>query len=264
MANRSLDGQSIPARSSESDSVHVSILSPTDTTTTTKDNEQPQSAAATSSAKLAPRERGILIRKNRKLAQIFGAESSVRKSPSCDPCESGPSLQTNTASNAESFFSPLVPCAESSFLKNQDIVSSDSIPSLTTLERTDDEGGEGDQVKSSPPPASSFVVSIDDRRQKIARLAKLHRYLGSGVPAERVFGITEFMRDLDLPPSSSEAEGPQRSFVAEGRGRSLDSPKSDLGEVDRTIPKLSGTQKAVHVRRASKMEKVTSETLCVG
>jgi hypothetical protein len=203
--------------------------------------------ATASATKLAPRERELLIKKNRKLAQIFGPESSLPnlRSPRKDLIF--PSQVHNIQiSNEQIFLSPLVPTAESSYLENQEVIPSDSFTSSDMLYRASDDEIEtsADQGKSFSIPASVAIETIAERRRKIAQLAKLHRYLGSGVPAERVFGITEFMRDLDLPRHTDEFDGGSNSLVA---------PEAS----DTDSPRMSNSERAAKVKRASKIEKVS-------
>jgi len=253
MADRSLDDRPEPTPSQEVDTVRVSISS---SGALTRPDES-VSDGPLDAARLARRERELLIRKNRKLAQIFGAESSL----SPQQARKGSNVFNQTGpppSDEETFLSPLVPNAESSYLENQEVVASESVPSLGASERTDEDGIEpntSEHGRSLAIPPSPFVVSTAERRQKITRLAKLHRYLGSGVPAERVFGITEFMRDLDLPPPSGP-EDPRRSSPVEGRENPVDLSSSNSGDANGISPKMSDVQRVAQVRRASKMEKL--------
>lgn len=258
MANWSLDDLSerIPSRETDN-SVRVSIPSTPGPPSAQQRMASPADGSL-DATRLGPREREILLRKNRKLAQIFGAESSVSSpQPRKGLSQSGAPPRLSTQPKEDAFLSPLVPSADSSYLENQDAAASDSVPSLITLDHTDNETigvSASDQARPVSLPSSPLVVSVAERRQKIARLAKLHRYLGSGVPAERVFGITEFMRDLDLPPPLPKDT--LRSSPVSGRKGSLDLSSPTRGEGDRSIPKLNDIQKAAQVRRASKMEKL--------
>jgi len=261
MANRSLDDLSEQMPSQAPDNIRVSIPStPANGPPLAQQRMASLDTGSLDAARLGPREREILLRKNRKLAQIFGAESSVSPPQPRKGLSQGPP-RLNIQTKEETFLSPLVPSADSSYLENQDVAAGGSIPSLITLDRIDNEAmgasasDQGHQARPVSLPSSPLVVSVAERRQKVARLAKLHRYLGSGVPAERVLGITEFMRDRDLPPST-EPNDTRRSSPVSGRKSSLDLSYPTKGEVDRSIPKLNDIQKAAQVRRASKMEKL--------
>jgi hypothetical protein len=181
---------------------------------------------------LNPKERGFLVRKNRKLAQILGEDPII---------------------------SPYSPVPDG-------IAQLESIPIDRLVVPTDsDLKGDAASFLSLPPsPVSpSFETDAEiDRKRKRARLAKLHRYLGGDVPAEKVLGITEYMRDLDLP--STEASGPAQEERAwrnlTWRRKSMVATfpnwEEEIGE-SMHKDELSEREKATNVKRAYKMEKVS-------
>ena len=109
--------------------------------------------------------------------------------------------------------------------------------------------------QSSSTP--SLVESLDseaqaeaDRRQKREKLARLHRFLGSRVPPEAVIGN---VFGPPLPPAAAVPEEPDRDHWFR---RHKNAPSDDF---DRGQKELDEKEKAIHVRRAQKMEKV-----CIG
>jgi hypothetical protein len=205
---------------------------------------------------LPSRKREILIRKNRKLAQIFGAESRLSTPPLNSSSNTDQPRDSHSSRNEQIYLSPLAPNAASSYLKNQEVLPLGSLVSIVSSQYTGDSEveGNGDQGRSISLPTSPLIESTSERRQKIYRLAKLHRHLGSGVPSERVLGITEYMRDLDLPSHSAATEDSRRR--TSGDTRNSPSESRGLGPLGDDVPRLSESEKAANVRRASKMEKV--------
>ncbi|PCH34118.1 hypothetical protein WOLCODRAFT_141980 [Wolfiporia cocos MD-104 SS10] len=96
-----------------------------------------------------------------------------------------------------------------------------------------------DDPGTSPAPDAD---SDDERRRKRERLAKLHRFLGSRVPAHLVLGPLH-------DPARSPARRPRR--------RHGPPPPPPLQQRRRARPldDLNGREKAINVRRAVKMEK---------
>ena len=111
---------------------------------------------------------------------------------------------------------------------------------------------------------SSEQLAEEDRRRKRERLAKLHRFLGSRVPAHLVLGPLE--EGVPLPPPASPS--PQDDMYGEDadarklrlRRRRSSSAAEFAGtwsdEIDRLKEDLNDREKAINVRRAVKMEKV--------
>ncbi|KDR85623.1 hypothetical protein GALMADRAFT_234605 [Galerina marginata CBS 339.88] len=124
-----------------------------------------------------------------------------------------------------------------------------------------------DPVPSSPVQSLLETMSIDDRvederRRKRERLAKLHRFLGSRVPANLVLGFEDI--EASLPPpqqsprTSSESEDTSRkAWLRRRRSSSVVIPSSRWSdELERVKEELDDKEKAINVRRAQKMEKV--------
>lgn len=111
---------------------------------------------------------------------------------------------------------------------------------------------------------SAEQLAEEDRRRKRERLAKLHRFLGSRVPAHLVLGPLE--EGVPLPPPAPPT--PQDDMYAEDpdarklrlRRRRSSSAAEFAGtwsdEIDRLKEDLNDREKAINVRRAVKMEKV--------
>ncbi|CAA7264761.1 unnamed protein product [Cyclocybe aegerita] len=112
-----------------------------------------------------------------------------------------------------------------------------------------------------------------ERRRKRERLAKLHRFLGSRVPANLVLGIDDLHVEASLPPpqgsptppstsksgssESDEVSGSRKTWMKRRRSSSVIAPPSSWCEdVDRLKEELDDKEKAINVRRAQKMEKV--------
>ncbi len=99
----------------------------------------------------------------------------------------------------------------------------------------------------------------EEKRRNRERLAKLHRFLGSRVPAELVLGTGHL--ESSLPPiqtdamSSEESEN-RKQWLRRRRSSSAGALPSWSDDVDRMKEELGGKEKALNVRRAQKMEKV--------
>jgi hypothetical protein len=116
---------------------------------------------------------------------------------------------------------------------------------------------------SLPLESMSLEESADnERRRKRERLAKLHRFLGSRVPANLVLGIDDV--EASLPPptpmgslSESDDANIRKTWLKRRRSSSavLATPAWDDG-LERAKAELDDREKAINVRRAQKMEKV--------
>ena len=102
-----------------------------------------------------------------------------------------------------------------------------------------------------------------DRKRKRDKLAKLHRFLGSRVPIQLVLGLG----DGELTPQSQEDHATKLDAVSEHgdhrkawltrRRSSSAAVYSDRShDLERLKEDLNDEEKAIHVRRAQKMEKV--------
>jgi len=104
------------------------------------------------------------------------------------------------------------------------------------------------------------------RRRKREKLAKLHRFLGSRVPAHLVLGLPD--AELSLPPAldsdnmagsttPESDDATRKAWLRRRRSSSaaiISSSWSD--EIDRIKADLNDREKAINVRRAQKMERV--------
>lgn len=146
-----------------------------------------------------------------------------------------------------------------------------SSPPTSFIDLSDD--GAGATKAFSTLPAIPTLPSLEnmsleeladsERKRKRERLAKLHRFLGSRVPANLVFGIDDI--EASLPPptssmgSSSESDDTSiRKIWLKRRSSSsavLATPACNDG-LERAKAELDDREKAINVRRAQKMEKV--------
>lgn len=126
------------------------------------------------------------------------------------------------------------------------------------------------------PSASSILESTTpeereeaERKRKRDKLAKLHRFLGSRVPVELVLGLAEGEASLPLPlPQTAELAGsklgtvsedeePRKAWLSRRRSSSATVFASHSDDLDRLKEDLNEEEKAINVRRAQKMEKVS-------
>jgi len=112
------------------------------------------------------------------------------------------------------------------------------------------------------------TVSLEERKQKRERLAKLHRFLGSRVPANLVLGIDD--TEASLPPLPHTPPSPSPKPLFEGddintrktwlkrrrSGPAALSPSDWNEDLERLKEELDDREKAINVRRAHKMEQV--------
>ena len=109
----------------------------------------------------------------------------------------------------------------------------------------------------------SLLADDDKRKRKRVQLAKLHRFLGSGVPAELALGITS--PDEDLPPVAPEPtaeDGPGfkgwiRRINRPGSPRPSGtySPPTEVEDSPLNAAELNDRERMINVKRAQKMEK---------
>ncbi|KDQ63042.1 hypothetical protein JAAARDRAFT_29034 [Jaapia argillacea MUCL 33604] len=278
---------------------------------------------------LNPQERAELIRKTRKLTQVFGKTpaASVVAQALAPPVDASskrgrhrfaasvidegtyaawppPEDTKYISANPRRYSTPLS-SDQISFLSSDSVVSLSA--SLRDLATTDDEGPvEASQIPApsrvgaesptsfmelqeadlshddtssimtaespklarrrpgSPKPSlwdgmSPEEVAEEERRQKRERLAKLHRFLGSRIPAGLVLGTGD--DGPALPPVAPDAASTSDLF---GKGRvqrrrsssAAAFPTNWSPDVDRVKEDLDEREKAINVRRAAKMEKL--------
>lgn len=160
--------------------------------------------------------------------------------------------------------------------QSSDVAQSDppnqirSSPPTSFIDLSDDGAG---AIKATSPtvpnsPSHSFLETMsleesvdDERKRKRERLAKLHRFLGSRVPANLVLGIDDVEASLPPPtsPMGSESDDANVRKIWIKRRRSssagLTTPTWN-DSLERSKAELDDREKAINVRRAQKMEKV--------
>lgn len=107
----------------------------------------------------------------------------------------------------------------------------------------------------------------EERKRKRDKLAKLHRFLGSRVPIELVLGPGDASLPLPLPQTVepvmsklgivSEGEEPRKVWLRRRRSSSATLFASHSNDLERLKEELNEQEKAIYVRRAQKMEKVS-------
>jgi hypothetical protein len=124
------------------------------------------------------------------------------------------------------------------------ILSSYSFPSLPSSLPSDSQG----IMRHAHPPE-------ENRRRRREKIAKLHRFLGSRVPASLVLGLSD--ADDVLPALDHTAGTIHTGQPGRRRSSSAAEFKSNwFGPDDRVKEELDEREKAINVRRAVKMEKV--------
>jgi len=101
----------------------------------------------------------------------------------------------------------------------------------------------------------------DERKRKRERLAKLHRFLGSRVPTNLVLGFSD--TDASLPPMQAATESAEveevtrKAWLRRRSSSAVALPSTWSDDLDRMKEELNNREKAINVRRAQKMEKVS-------
>ncbi|KAG6874410.1 hypothetical protein C0995_015146 [Termitomyces sp. Mi166 len=240
-------------------------------------------------------ERNDLIRKNRKLAKVFGKPPGPDTFPPQNkklPLIAGhqhASFATDDIIGRHGVWLPAsgivstVPVSpDDDFLLDQhesrknspsDAIRASSPTSFIDL--SDDLGSatlhtpKDDAVptrgrRRSPSP--SLIESLspeqqaeETRRRQREKLARLHRFLGSRVPANLALGLD--IADPGLPPfdpnTMTHAPETRKDWLRRRRSSSAAAYSSTWSdEIDRIKEDLNSAEKAINVRRAQKMEKV--------
>ncbi|KAG5341650.1 hypothetical protein C0989_008408 [Termitomyces sp. Mn162] len=224
-------------------------------------------------------ERNDRIRKNRKLAKVFGKPPGPNTIPSQN--KKPASFRTDDIVNIWLPVSDIddTPLGPRGFLVDQhdsekNYRPSDAIrcPSPTSfIDLSDDLGStnistpkdvaapsRGRVRRPSSPSLIEPSSPEETRRRKREKLARLHRFLGSRVPTNLVLGPD--IADSGLPPLDSSimtVPETRKDWLRRRRSSSAaayTSPWSD--EIDRIKEDLNSEEKAINVRRAQKMEKV--------
>jgi hypothetical protein len=241
---------------------------------------------------LNPEERAELIRRNRKLAQVFGA------TPGADALTSQPKRNhLDYAHNRHSHprnahtidldpdrprSTPPNPSAVTTWLQSVNTTSqtgdleklSHSGHSVTSFIDLSDDDRRSKRRPSHATSSSSASLCEsmteedrleEDRRRKREKLTKLHRFLGSRVPTNLALGLVDIETAFPTPVSpdsltDSVAQADlQLPFLRRRRSSSVVAlPSTWSDDIDRLKEELDHREKAVNVRRALKMEKVRS------
>ena len=245
---------------------------------------------------LHPQDRADLVRKSRKLTQLFGETPSPQ---SVTP----PSLPVRVSSEAAPLsrtggggrHSPRPIWAPRPNVRSADSIDTLSISELslagTAEGKVDDTRTGAADVTTTPPsfidpcdddrrpipfssphslPSSPQLSSLDsadpmlyrrtpeeDRRRRREKIAKLHRFLGSRVPTSLVLGFSA--SDDTLPALEPTTIDNVRTTSRHNRRRSSSATETRgnwFGPDDRMKEELDEREKAINVRRALKMEKV--------
>ncbi|KAH8099698.1 hypothetical protein BXZ70DRAFT_894283 [Cristinia sonorae] len=164
------------------------------------------------------------------------------------------------------------PGSPTSFMDLSDEEGPGDIHSIISLETPKASATRGVPFSPSTPSLQSQLTITsddhddDDRRRKREKVAKLHRFLGSRVPAELV------LAQFDTRPAQAQLPSPQIRSAVDTMSKTLDSRKSLIrrrrsssaaelrgawvDDSDRLMEGLSEREKAINVRRAIKMEKM--------
>ena len=235
-------------------------------------NEPTPSPSPPTPAALPPRPHADLVRKSRKLARVFGhtpAAAAVAR----PHVLSGHARARAAFSLADPTTAAFTAVRRHSMPLSPDDVSFLSLASppvdaesFIDLDLDDDDPVPAPSRRLAPRASietlSPEALAEDERRRKRERLAKLHRFLGSRVPAHLVLG-------LDAPPdpdpeldesSSSSSAATRRVWRMRRRSSSSAAAIPALcgDELERVREELDDKEKAINVRRAHKMEKVRS------
>lgn len=237
-----------------------------------------------SSNLLSTADRQGLVRKSRKLAQVFGqtpqaasltsfldigSSSKAKPIPTWPPPEG---TQYLTANGRRRHSSPLTP-DDFSFSGETGSEASGAADSTSFIDLSDEEDDGISAIISyskrshrdpSSPSAQSFYDSLtpeqqveEERRKKRDKLAKLHRFLGSRVPTGLALGISDSDPSLPSPDDSMISVEDRKTWLK--RRRSSSAAAFPLTVTERLKEDLDEQEKAINVRRAVKMEKVCQD-----
>lgn len=241
--------------------------------------------------------RAELVRKSRKLSRVFGETPNAEAVVSQDipirrkghtqtkPCHERPSAHARRyslplSSDNVSFISTSPVSEEGKLLSsafpphllsstlltvNQESTPIRSHSPLSFIDLSDDSSSAVDNASPSD------TASIEDRRRKRDRLAKLHWFLGSQVPANLVLGLADDTAASlpPLQPVSTQRRGlgidetTRKLWATSRRSNSVIVGPLDMwpGDLDRSKTELDEREKAIIVRRKQKMEKASSKFL---
>lgn len=116
---------------------------------------------------------------------------------------------------------------------------------------------------------SELKFADEERRRKRERLNKLHRFLGSKVPAEFVLGPQDV--GMPLPPLAPQPESVEAGQASDNENTTLgrtwlkarrrasvagSAPSKSWSDIERQQENLNDKERTLKVKRAVKMEKV--------
>ncbi|KJA28609.1 hypothetical protein HYPSUDRAFT_74363 [Hypholoma sublateritium FD-334 SS-4] len=215
---------------------------------------RPRALSPPPSPLAAPRPHAALVRKSRKLARVFGHTPAAA------------AVARPLALAARALADPAAPLAvrrHSMPLSPDDVsflsLTSPPLDAESFIDLDDDDPAPHHRLvpRPSTETLSPEALADDERRRKRERLAKLHRFLGSRVPAHLVLGL-DAPPDADPDPDDSSSSAATRR-VWRMRRRSSSAaaiPALCADELERVCEVLDDKEKAINVRRAHKMEKV--------
>lgn len=260
---------------------------------------------------LQPETRAELVKKSRKLAQLFGQTPGAGVMPNSHASflDLPPSPRTRhmrgamSVSEASQDQKPLPASHSAMERRHSTSIPPDDFYIEVGSERTSQVSHPYSRPNGAESPPTSFIDLSDEeddsngpfcapgtppspstrslfeslspdeqqeevRRRKREKLAKLHRFLGSRVPANLVLGLDEAA--LSLPPLSpvpppSEMESPsddKKAWLRRRRSSSVAAFPAWSDDVDRVKDDLNEREKAINVRRGKKMEKVRRALCC--
>lgn len=133
----------------------------------------------------------------------------------------------------------------------------DAVDSASFIDLSDDDDHSIRILSSYSFPSPPFPCSPEEtRRRRREQLAKLHRFLGSRVPTSLVLGLSD--ADDVLPVLDHTASNLRPIYPGRRRSSSAAEFKSNWFDPnDRVKEELDEREKAINVRRAVKMEKVS-------
>ncbi|KAK7465320.1 hypothetical protein VKT23_005299 [Stygiomarasmius scandens] len=259
-------------------------------------SRKPDHLLALSGSRLQPGERADLVRRSKKLTQVFGqtpgvcvldssrghrAAFSISNDRVWGPADNNQTIYLS-ASSSRRHSTPLTPEELDSFRAP----SSDSPNGGQTsfIDLSDGESRiDDDSHSDSTVHDDSFLDDHDDsddgdgdpdeeRRRKRDKLAKLHRFLGSRVPTDLVLGRDPDYSgpETDLPPivpldinldnmnfSHQSDDDARKAWLRRRRSSSAAAfPERWSDDLDRLKEDLGDEEKKINVRRAHKMEQV--------
>ncbi|KAF8628266.1 hypothetical protein AX15_004035 [Amanita polypyramis BW_CC] len=202
--------------------------------------------------------RADLVRKTRKLAHVFGQppEAGVLLLAMSQQVSNVPSrrhsLPLTLASMSTKSGDPMVADITKLHSPVSFIDLSDDDDTLSAIIPAPLTGRRRRSFSCLPENISPGEQAEEERRRKREKLAKLHRFLGSQVPASLALGLDD--PDTTLPPermsSLSGCDEPSRKIWMKRRSSCVTESPCPWTE------DLGNKEKAINVKRAQKMEKV--------